>query len=397
MSKLSGIDIANHVSESSSMRNIVSKLRRHLLPRLNKGESFAGLRYAPADVANALYRGILDRAPDHAGLRSLTNTLEAGTPIDEVAKSLLSSSEFTATMLKQLIPPHQLPDLVQLYPERYERETTPYGVPMILYKADSDADFDFMESAIAQHRYYDGMGVWGVKIDLDKHVTAALVRGLGATSCLELGCFTGAVISLLEEAGIDVLGLDVSHLAFAMAYPNVKDRMMYADLLTAGLERRFDVVLAMDIIEHLNPVKFDEYLSAIAARVSKDGYFYLNSPMFGTDDVFGEVFGAYVSQWQAAGEQTLYRRLDCDPAGWPMHGHLVWASPVWWEQQFAAHGLVRDRAIERAVHTRLETFFAENPARKCLFVLKHEDNARNPQEVIANIHAALDRVSGLPR
>jgi SAM-dependent methyltransferase len=366
-------------------------------PQLDKDESSSHLRYAPADVANALYQGILDRAPDPAGLRNLTHALETGMPIDALAKNLLSSSEFTANMLKQLIPPHQLPDLVQLYPERYERETTPYGVPMILYKADSDADFDFMEGAIAQHRYYDSMGVWGVKIDLDKHVTAALVRGLGATSCLELGCFTGAVISLLEEAGIDVLGLDVSHLAFAMAYSNVKGRMMYADLLTAGLERRFDVVLAMDIIEHLNPVKFDDYIRAIAARVAKDGYFYLNSPMFGTDDVFGEVFGAYVSQWQAAGEQALYRRLDCDPAGWPMHGHLVWASPVWWEQQFAAHGLVRDRAIEGAIHGRLGTFFAENPARKCLFVFKHEDNARNPQEVIANIHAALDQVAGLPR
>jgi SAM-dependent methyltransferase len=378
------------------MRKIVGKLGRRLLPRRNKDESPPGLRYAPADVANALYHAILDRAPDQAGLRNLTSALEAGTPINALAKSLLSSSEFTANMLKQLIPPHQLPDLVQLYPERYERETTSYGVPMILYKADSDADFDFMEHAIAQHRYYDSMGVWGVKIDLDKHVTAALVRGLGAASCLELGCFTGAVISLLEEAGIDVLGLDVSHLAFAMAYPNVKDRMMYADLLSAGLDRRFDVVLAMDIIEHLNPVKFDQYLSAIAARVAKDGYFYLNSPMFDTDDVFGEVFGAYVSQWQAAGEQVLYRRLDCDPSGWPMHGHLVWASPVWWEQQFAAHGMVRDRDIERAIHARLETFFADNPARKCLFVLKHENNARNPQEVIADIHASLDQVPGLP-
>lgn len=355
------------------------------------------LRYAPADVADALYRGILDRAPDQNGLKNLTDHLESGTSIDTVAKSLLASSEFTLTMMKQLIPPHQLPDLVQLHPERYERETTPYGVPMILFKADSDADFDFMEQAIAQHRYYDGLGVWGIKIDLDKRITAALVQGMGARSCLELGCFTGAVISLLEAAGIDVVGLDVSHVAFALAYPNIKHRMVYADLLTAGLERRFDAVLAMDIIEHLSPVKFEQYISAIAALVAQDGYFYLNSPMFGTDDVFGEVFGAYVTQWQDAGEQVYWRRLDCDPAGWPMHGHLVWASPAWWEQQFAARGLVRERAVERAIHARLGPFFADNPARKCLFVLKHEGNTRDVREVIDGINAALDQVPDLQR
>jgi SAM-dependent methyltransferase len=391
------MDLSRHSSARTLLRKIADKLSPNAPRGQHQGERSSSVQYAPADVANALYHGILDRAPDHTGLRNLTDQLAAGLSIDAVAKSMLSSSEFTATMLKQLIPPHQLPDLVQLYPERYERETTPYGVPMILYKADSDADFDFMEQAIAQHRYYDGMGVWGVKIDLDKRITAALVQGLGATSCLELGCFTGAVISLLEEAGVDVVGLDVSHVAFALAYSNVKNRMVYADLLSARLERRFDVVLAMDIIEHLNPVKFDQYVSAIAALVAKDGYFYLNSPMFGPDDVFGEVFGTYVSQWQAAGEEELFRRLDCDPAGWPMHGHLVWASPVWWEQQFAAHGLVRDRTIEQAIHAKLDPFFAENAARKCLFVLKHKDNARDVQEVIGGIHAALDQVPGLPR
>jgi hypothetical protein len=374
----------------SSARSVLRKIADKFSPP-------ARLQYAPAVVAHALYQGILNRAPDQNGLRNLTLQLERGRAIDAVAKDLMSSSEFTSIILKQLTPPHSLPDLVQLYPERYERETTPYGVPMTLFKADSDADFDFMENAIAHHRYYDGIGVWGLKIDLDKIVTAALVQGMGAASCLELGCFTGAVISQLEKAGVDVVGLDVSHLAFALAYPNIKNRMVYADLLSARFERRFDVVLAMDIIEHLNPVKFDQYIRAIAALVAQDGYFYLNSPMFGVDDVFGEVFGSYVSQWQEAGEQKLFARLDCDALGWPLHGHLVWASPVWWEQQFAAHGLVRDRVVERAIHDRLGAFFAENPARKCLFVLKHKDSARDVQEVINGIHVALDKVPGLPR
>jgi SAM-dependent methyltransferase len=356
----------------------------------------AGMRYAPAQVASALYRAILDRPADSGGLQNLTRLLEAGTPIEEVARIMLSSSEFSLNMMKRLIPPRTLPDLVALHPERFERETAANGVDVLLFKADSDADFAFLEEAISRYRYYDEPGVWSAKIGLDHQITAAIVQGLGASNCLELGCFTGAVISLLEEAGLDVTGLDVSHLAFVLAYPNIKQHMVFGDLLTAQLAGPYDAVLAMDILEHLNPVKFDSYLDAIAALVAENGYFYLNAPMFGPDDVFGELFDTYATQWQQAGDTACWRRLHCEPDGWPMHGHLVWASPVWWERQFAARGMVRDRAIEHALHARLGPFFADNPARKSLFVLKHEGNTKAPAQVISAIHDALDKVADLP-
>ena len=56
---------------------------------------------------------------------------------------------------------------------------------------------------------------------------------------------------------------------------------------------------------------------------------------------------------------------------------------------------MRDREIERAIHARLGPFFADHPARKCLFVLKHEGNTRNAADVIDGINAALDRVPDL--
>ncbi|MES2759413.1 MAG: methyltransferase domain-containing protein [Pseudomonadota bacterium] len=383
------------MDQTEQAPSLLRKLARRMMGPQASPEAAPGMHYAPADVANALYLGILGRAPDQNGLRNVTGQLEAGTPVEAVAQALIGSSEFVSQITRQLFPPNQLPNLLELFPDRYEQQTSPAGEPMVLYKADSDADFDFLEHAILHHRYYDGFGVWGAKIDLDKQITAALVQGLGAKSCLELGCFTGAVLSVLEQAGVDVTGLDVSHVAFVLAYPNIKNRMLFGDLLTSGLQRRFDVVLAMDIIEHLNPVKFGQYIDAIAALVAQDGYFYINSPMIGADDVFGEVFERYVDEWQATGDATCWRRLDCDAAGWPKHGHLVWASPAWWERQFAVRGLVRDREVERGIHARLAPFFADNPARKCLFVLKHEGNTRNAAEVIESINAALDRVPDL--
>lgn len=353
-------------------------------------------QFSPSEVAAALYDGILQRPPDAAGLANLSEALASGLPIADAAGALIDSGEFALAMMGRLLPPRTLPDLAALHPERYEREIASNGVPILLYKADSDADFDWMEAAIERHRYYDAPGVWSAKIALDQQVTAAIVQGLGARSCLELGCFTGAVISLLESAGLEVAGLDVSHLAFVLAYPNARPHMLFGDLLATPLERRFDVVLAMDILEHLNPVRFEQYLARLAQLVADDGYLYVNSPMFGPDDVYGQLFSVYASQWRAAGDGDYWRRLDCDELGWPKHGHLVWASPVWWEAAFARHGLVRDRDVERALHGTLGGFFETHDARRSLFVLKHEGKRRAPGEVAAQLRARLAQVEGLP-
>lgn len=369
------------------------KFARWHLSRKRSSEQGTGGQFTAQEVAASLYSGLLGRQPDAHGLANLTEALELGKPIDEAIGGMIDSGEFSMRMMRQLLPARDLPDLSALYPQRFVREDSLAGDPMLLFNADSDADFDFLESEIIRHRYYDAPGVWSAGIGLDQHVTAAIAQGLGARSCLELGCFTGGVLSVLEKAGMDVTGLDVSHLAFMLAFPNVRNRMVFGDLLSAPIARQFDAVLAMDIIEHLNPVKFDQYLARVAQLVGEQGYFYLNSPMFGMDDVFGEVFPIYVRSWQDTAS-GFFRQLDCDEKGWPKHGHLVWATPQWWEQQLAAHGLVRDRKLERAVHAELGGFFETSPARKCFFVLKHARNQRDSGDVAAQLRKRLRAVAG---
>jgi len=378
----------------NSAPQLFQKLVRWQVSRMKRAARSTDAQFTATDVASALYTGILGRSPDPQGLNNLSAALEMGKPIHEAMQMMIESGEFTMRMMRQLIPARELPDLVALYPERYVRENALSGDPMVLYNAYEDADFDFMESAIVKHRYYDAPGVWSAGIGLDQQVTAAIAQGLGARSCLEMGCFTGGVLSVLEQAGVDVAGLDASHLAFMLAFPNVRDKMIFGDLLSAPLSRKFDVVLAMDIVEHLNPVKFDQYLARIAELVDTDGYFYLNSPMFGSDDVFGEVFSIYADSWTKSGT-GFFHQLDCDEKGWPKHGHLVWATPQWWEERFASHGLVRDRGIERAVHAELGHFFETSPARRSFFVLKHADNRRNSAEVAASLGAKLRTLPGL--
>lgn len=124
------------------------------------------------------------------------------------------------------------------------------------------------------------------------------------------------------------MGVDASHLAFVLAYPNIRSRILFGDLLSQEFDRSFDVFLGMDILEHLNPLRMPRYIARIASLIGRDGYAYINSPMFGTDHTFGTPFQQTLAEWRETGDARFWRHMECDEKGWPLHGHLVWASPA---------------------------------------------------------------------
>lgn len=335
-----------------------------------------------------LYRGLLSREPDPAGLLANSRALNSGVALATLAKGIVSSDEFKKKQGYLCAPTIQLPNLVELHPQRYHRNIDGTST----FTARDDDDFNWLEQAIHDNHYYDSFGVWSPNIDRDKRVIAAFVEGLGARSCLELGCFTGPVLSLLDKKGIVVTGVEISHIAFVLAYPSIKSKIRYGDLLSIDLQASYDAVIAMDILEHLNPIKLGLYLARIGDLLARDGYCLINSPMFGPDDVFGLVSGAYMPEWRAAGPESFWRHLHCDAQGWPMHGHLIWASPDWWERQFEAHGLVRDREMERHAHASLDDFFEKSaPARKSFFLLRHADAGKASAETMTSVASAFSR------
>lgn len=328
--------------------------------------STVGLTFA--DTVRALFIGALGRDISDDELPAYVGALEAGMELSTIVRNLMDAPECrarTAPVESELRV--TLPDLVSLYPDRYSRRDD----GTCIYHAVDAAGVAEMERLIKAHRYYDSFGIWSPVVDLDKRVTAAVVASLGPRTCLELGCFTGTVLQLMRERGIAVQGLDVSHRAFILAATEIHESIRFGDLLDVTFDRRFDAFLAMDVLEHLSPVKLDRYVARIAALLAPGGFAYVNSPMFGTDDVFGNVFQAYLPEWLEQGRDRYWVDFHCDARGWPMHGHLVWASPQWWEALFARHDLVRDREIERMVHRELSGFFDDAaPARRSLFVLR---------------------------
>lgn len=365
-------------------------------PRSDPAASRIVLR-ADRDIVSALYEGLVGRVADVDGLNQNVEALRSGVPLSAVIGNMINSEEFKSKAVNLVFPAADLPDLTKFMPNNYRIEQAAHGACTV-FRAGSDDDISMMEQLIDKYRYYDSLGVWNPRIDLDKRVTASIVCGLGARSCLELGCFTGPVLSVLEEAGLEVAGIEVSHLAFVMAYSNIRNHMIYGDLLSLRLDRQFDVVVGMDVLEHISPLKLGLYFERIGQIIPKSGYVFINSPMFGTDDLFGSVFPPYLEEWRQVGTEGFWRDFDCSPTGWPLHGHLVWATVEWWEQTAKAVGLVRDRVVEAAIQAELSEFFRLlAPARKSLFVLRHADNPRNPYDTAVSIRETLRQIGDLPR
>ena len=105
--------------------------------------------------------------------------------------------------------------------------------------------------------------------------------------------------------------------------------------------------------------------------------------MWGKDHIFGVFEEPYLEEWLAVGDKSYWRHWPCDDKGWPIHGHLVWASPQWWERKFRDYGLVRDIEIEQAIHRNLAGFFKQAIGRRCLFVLRRATNHRSSTAVAA--------------
>jgi len=86
---------------------------------------------------------------------------------------------------------------------------------------------------------------------------------------LDLGCGTGFILQALEELGA-VTGMDVSAEALAFAATRTRARLVRGSVPEdlAGLEGKFDAVLMLDLLEHLDD---DNTAVKAAAELLVDG------------------------------------------------------------------------------------------------------------------------------
>lgn len=339
-----------------------------------------------------IYQELLHRDLDSSGRKHWLAAMRSGLTAADVAVAVAKSEEYTNRIAAERF---YLPSLRELRPDRFHNLEIEGGggKTMAVFEAGGSEDYDWLEKAILDFGYYNKPGIWMDEINSDKRVMAEIIASFSPSRPLEVGCSTGGILYCLLEKGIHGEGLEISARAKRDAYPEIRDAIHLGDLLSAGLAGPYDLIYGLDVFEHLNPNRLRQYLDAIRAIVSPDGWLFCNIPAFGPDEVFGEVFPIVLPGWredQAAGRP--FRQLEVDADGYPMHGHLIWAGAKWWVEKFEQIGLHRQPDIERVVHATYDQFFeAAAPARKSFFVFS-ADPAPDVASMVSSMASKLSSV-----
>lgn len=213
-------------------------------------------------------------------------------------------------------------------------------------------------------------------------------RFFAPESALDVGCALGFVVEALVELGVDASGLDYSEWAVEHPAPGAAGRLQWANLCGTlpTKPRSFDVVTALETLEHLPPEEVSAAVRKLAQATS--GYVVATIPSFGPNDhgpdgfleakVPDEVLDRYRSLLPDYDGPVPYDDLLRDARGVPIQGHLTIASFGWWTQRFEEAGLVRCGAVEERIHPVLARLGLSEFWN--LYVLRRSDVAEPPVE-----------------
>ncbi len=157
--------------------------------------------------------------------------------------------------------------------------------------------------------------------------------------------------------------MDISRYATTHATPGARGHIRQGDL-RRGLpyhDGAFDVVTALETLEHLSPPDVRAAVAEIARVTSK--WVLCTIPSFGPNpNGPGGWFQVKVRDDRVAHYESLgpdytgpvpYVDLYRDALGHPIEGHLTVASFSWWAARFTDAGLIRCDHAERILHPEL--------------------------------------------
>lgn len=191
-------------------------------------------------------------------------------------------------------------------------------------------------------------------------------RAFPARRTLDVGCAMGFVVEGLRELGVDAYGTDISEFAVKNAPRKVRKHLRVGSLLDRLPydDGAFDVVSALETLEHLEPEAVPAAIAEIA-RVSS-GHLVATIPSFGPNDsgpdgwLDGKVRADRLKHYKSLGDDfdgpVPFDDLERDAAGEPVEGHLTIASFRWWTARFAEAGMERQGAVERRLEPIVDRF-----------------------------------------
>lgn len=339
------------------------------------------------EFLESIYQKLLGRGVDETGKAHFLSILKEGKSRVDVVLGIIESEEFKNKIIRENI--RLLPiknEKINQYRQTYDLEKKE---KIWIFQAESAGDFDWLEAKIIENGYYEKPGVWSFGINEDKKLLADIVSDFKPDSVLDIGCSNGPVMKCLKDKGIDSEGVEISQMALEKAYPEIKDDIHFGDLLDVKLTRSFDMILGLDIFEHLNPNKLDQYISYMHRVLNEGGWAFCNIPAFGEDVVFGEIFKAYIKEWEEdIRKNRMFQTVHVDNYGYPVNGHIIGAGSEWWVEQFEKNGFKREVEIEKALHAKYDKIMKRiSEARLAYYIFSKNASEEQRQSLMKSINS----------
>jgi SAM-dependent methyltransferase len=231
----------------------------------------------------------------------------------------------------------------------------------------------------------------------DKRVTAAFVELVfGPKRALEAGCAMGLLVKAMRGRGVEAEGIDFSRWCVENAHPAAREWVRWGDALdpeTVG--RGYDLVLALDILEHLPPDLVPRALANLAGALAPGGRLFTVLPAYGPNDFGPETYPLHLEEWRRDAALGIpFRNIPLDDRGRPHLGHLTHATIPWWTETFGKAGFVRLGEVERVLHDRCDAAFEIARRSFFLFVKAGFLGARSDSR---RLRGRIGEIPGLPR
>ena len=141
-----------------------------------------------------------------------------------------------------------------------------------------------------------------------RSIAEQIVALFHPSSVLDAGCAFGMLVECLRDLGVDAYGVDISEYALSQARDDIKPYLRQGSLADP-FDRRYDLVISIEVLEHLNAADIPQAIKNIANA---------------TDTV---VFSSTPDDYREA-------------------THISIRPPEQWSADFARHGMLRDPDIE---------------------------------------------------
>ena len=102
-----------------------------------------------------------------------------------------------------------------------------------------------------------------------------IVADFAPVRVLDAGCAWGLLVEALRARGVEAWGIDISEYAISQVSPAVAPYCRVGSI-TEPFDGRFDLIVTMEVVEHMAPVEADRALANLAAHT--DTLLFSSSP-----------------------------------------------------------------------------------------------------------------------